>query len=112
MIDISAKKEVNGEVVAATIGYEFGENLKASCDLFTEDVVFTNARASFKITAQAAMRRYLSQGLNAEGVAEKMKTWKPGVAMERSYDPAQALIAKWGSLSDEEKADILKKLKK
>ena len=114
-IEISAKKEIvkddPSSVKTATIIYDFGKDLNEMVGKFTDDVVFTNARASFKITAQSAMRRYLSSGLGQEEVAGKMAAWKPGVAIERTVDPVAALLGKWGSMSKEEQADVLKKLK-
>ena len=114
-IEISAKKEIvkddPSSVKTATIIYDFGKDLNEMVEKFTDDVVFTNARASFKITAQSAMRRYLSSGLGQEEVAGKMAAWKPGVAIERTVDPVAALLGKWGSMSKEEQADVLKKLK-
>ena len=112
MIEITAKKEVEGVLQTATILYDFGENLEEMVAKFGADVVFTNARASFKITGQGAMRRYLTSGLNQEAIEAKMAAWKPGVAIERTVDPVAAILSKWGTMSDEDKADLLKKLKK
>jgi len=110
-IEITAKKEVEGVAKIATIVYDFGENLAEMSKKFKDEVVFSNARANFKITAQGAMRRYLSAGKNPEEIAELMSKWVPGVALERTVDPVALLLGKWGTMSEADKADVLKKLK-
>jgi len=110
-IEISAKKEVEGVAKVATILYEFGENLDDMAKKFGADVVFTNARANFKITAQGAMRRYITAGKSPEEITALMANWIPGVAIERTVDPVAMLLGKWGTMTEEEKADVLKKLK-
>ena len=110
-IEITAKKEVEGVAKSATILYDFGDNLDDMAKKFGSDVVFTNARSNFKITAQGAMRRYLAEGKSPEEISELMSRWVPGVALERTVDPVAMLLGKWGSMSDSEKAEVLKKLK-
>jgi len=111
MIEITAKKKVGDVVKEALITYDFGKNLAEMVKKFGEEIVFTNARSSFKITAQAAMRRYLDTGVSSEEIVKKMSSWKPGVTLERVIDPVAALLGKWGDMSEKEKADVLKKLK-
>jgi len=106
-MQITAKKDGK----SATIEYDFGVNLSEMTEKFGEDVVFTNARKSFVITAQAAMRRMIDVGKSDEEIQEKMKLWKPGVALERTTDPVAALMRSWGSMNDKQKAEILAKLK-
>jgi len=110
-IEISAKKEVEGVAKTVTILYDFGENLAEMAKKFKDEVVFTNARANFKITAQGAMRRYITAGKNEKEIAELMSNWVPGVALERTVDPVALLLGKWGTMTEDEKADVLKKLK-
>ena len=111
-IQVTAKKKIGDEDKEAVIAFDFGENIEDASAKFGADVVFTNFRASAKITAQAAMRRYLEAGLSADQVAEKMKAWKPGVALERAaVDPVKAILAKWGTMSKEEKTKLLSDLR-
>jgi hypothetical protein len=109
--EVTAKKKIGDVDKAATIAYDFGENLKDMIAKFGEEVVFTNARGSFVITAQAAMRRYLEGGKSAEEVSAIMASWKPGVALARQVDPVASLVAQWGSYSPEKQQEILKKLR-
>jgi len=111
MIEIVSKKKIGDETKVAVINYDFGKDIAEMIKKFGEDVVFTNARGSFKITAQSVMRRYLESGLDEKAIAEKMSGWKPGVTLERTIDPVAVLMSKWGSMSEEERSDVLKKLK-
>jgi hypothetical protein len=111
-MDITAKKKIGDELKEITVNCDLGENLEDAVNKFGAEVVFTNARAAFKITAQSAMRRYLEMGLDSKNIIDKMATWKPGVSAERvTVDPVTALMGKWGSMSEAEKKDILAKLK-
>lgn len=97
--------------LTATISFDFGASLQEAIEKFTPEVIFTNFKAAAKITAQSAMRRYLEGGKSSEEIATLMKSWKPGVAMERVTDPVAALIGRWDSYSPAEQTEILKKLK-
>jgi len=110
-IEIKAKKVIGDDTKGAVIYYDFGENLEQALDLFDEKVIFSNFRASVKITAQAAMRRYLDAGKSQEEIAELMKSWKPGVALERKSDPVAAFKAKFASMSEADKIKALAELK-
>jgi len=110
-IEIKAKKVIGDETKDAVVYYDFGENLEQALDLFDEKVIFSNFRASAKITAQAAMRRYLEAGKSVEEIAELMKNWKPGVALERKSDPVAAFKAKFASMSEADKIKALAELK-
>jgi hypothetical protein len=111
MTEITAKKKIGDVDKVATIAYDFGENLKDMVAKFGEEVVFTNARGSFVITAQAAMRRYIETGKPADEIAKIMGSWKPGVALARVVDPVAALTSQWGSFTPEKQAEILRQLK-
>ena len=107
VIEVSAKKVINGESHEATIPYDFGENLKEMTEKFTDSVVFTQARAQMKIVLQAAMRRRLEAGQTCDDPPE---SWKPGVQMERIVDPFAAAKALFATKSDEEKRAFLEQL--
>ena len=96
---------------SATIEYDFGANLQEMTEKFGEDVVYTNARKSMVITAQAGMRRYLESGLDEATIQEKLSAWKPGVQIARTTDPVAALMKSWEKMDDKQKAEILAKLK-
>ena len=111
-VEIKAKKKVGDEDKEATIYVDFGEDLEDAINKFGEAVVLSNFKASAKITAQAAMRRYLEAKKSAEEVVKLMAAWKPGVAIERVSDPVAAFKAKFASMSPEEQIAALADLKK
>lgn len=107
---ITATKEVNGDKRQTSIVYDFGDTLDEAVEKFGADVVLSGFVSKSVITAQAAMRRLLESGLSDEEIQEKMNSWRPGVAMERTVDPVAALMGKFGSMSPEEQAELLAKL--
>ena len=106
-VEITATKDDN----TATVSYDFGENVQEACDKFGEDVVFAGFTKSAKITAQSAIRRYLTAGVDEEGIQGKMDAWKPGVALERVTDPVAAIKSKFANMDADQQAEIIKLLK-
>ena len=94
-----------------TVSYDFGDNLQDAVAKFGEEVVFSNMRQSMKISLQALLRRGIDKSQEDAAVIAQAAAWKPGVATERTSDPAAAVLAKWGALTPEKKAELLKQLK-
>ena len=112
LTEITAAKEVNGEKKTATVAKDLGENCQDAIEKFGAEVVHTNFKSAAKITAQAAMRRYMEAGKNTEEITTLMEAWKPGVAMDRVIDPVAALVSRWDSYTPKEQQEILAKLGK
>ena len=112
LTEITAAKEVNGEKKTASIAKDLGENCQDAIDKFGAEVVHTNFKSAAKITAQAAMRRYMEAGKTAEEITTLMEAWKPGVAKDRVIDPVAALVSRWDSYTPKEQQEILAKLGK
>jgi hypothetical protein len=110
-IEVKSKKEVNGEVREATVFVDFGETAAESIEMFGDEVVNSGFIAASKITAQGGMRRMLEVGKAQEEITAKMAEWKPGVTLSRETDPMAAALAKFGSLSEEEKEEFLQQLR-
>jgi hypothetical protein len=106
-IEVSAKKTIDGEAKTALVTYDFGEDLNEMVEKFTDNIVFTNARANMKIVLQAGLRRCLEAG---QDPADFAAAWKPGVQMERIVDPIAAAKAKYAAMSEEDRAAFLKDL--
>ncbi len=94
-----------------TVSYDFGENLQDAIAKFGEEIIFSNAVQSMKISLQALIRRGFDKGVEDSQIAEQAAAWKPGVAAQRQSDPVAAITAKWANLSPEARAELLKKLK-
>ena len=110
MNEITANKSVDGDERTATVVTDLGENLTDAVGKFGEDVVFSNYKRAVTITAQAAIRRMLEQNLDQDTITNKMSSWKPGVALDRSVDPVAALKAKMSTMSKAEKKALLEEL--
>jgi hypothetical protein len=108
--EITATKEIGGEKKTVVIYVDLGEDCEDAVTKFTGPVVFSNFKRSAVITAQAAMRRYMEAGKGQEEVAVAMKDWKPGVALERVADPVGALKARFATMTEEEKQEVINKL--
>jgi len=110
-IEIKAQAKIGDETREAVIFCDLGDDCPDAIDKFGDTVVFTNFRASAKITAQSAIRRYLKVGKSQEEVVSLMANWKPGVAIERISDPVAAFKAKFASMNPQEQAAALEDLK-
>ena len=109
-MEVKAKKVFNENVVNVVIDVDMGTTMSELVELYTEDIVYKSAIAAIKISAQSNMRRLIAVGKTAEEVVTEMESWKPGVTERRTIDPVASLLSKWGSMSEEEKADVLAKL--
>ena len=109
MTEVSAK---TGDGKTAVISYEFGADLAGSVALFGEDAVHSCFVGDGKVSVQAGMRRLLTAGKTQEEVQAYFNTYKIGVkAAPVSVDPVQRLLGKFASMTSEEQADLLNKLR-
>lgn len=108
--EIKATKKIGDVEKEATIAYDFGGELDKAVEMFGAKVVYANFVRSSVITAQAAMRRYLEDGLSQDEIAAKMEGWKPGTPIERVIDPIAATIAKFGKMDPAAQAALLEQL--
>ena len=109
-MEVKAKKVFNENVVNVVIDVDMGTDIQDLIELYTEDVIYKSAIAAIKISAQSNMRRLIAVGKTAEEVTTEMESWKPGITERKSIDPVASLLSKWGSMSEEEKADVLTRL--
>lgn len=106
-IEITAKKDD----LSCAVTYDFGHDLESMVAMFGSDVVFTNARQSMKITAQAAMRRLLKNGKTQDEIQKIIAAWKPGVQIERTVDPIATFKNKFAGMDEEAKKALIAELK-
>lgn len=107
-IEITAQKKDGSRTVSAF--YDFGDNLDEMKEKFGDEVVFTNARANMKITAQSIIRRGIDKEESDEAIQETLAGWKPGVAIQKSSDPLAAALRVLKGKSAEEQAEYIKQL--
>ena len=116
-IEVNAKKPTKDEEGNVTGALEckadlhVPEHAEEMMAVWGGDVVYTKTLQAVKIDFQAVIRRLLEAGLSEAEIREKVKDWKPGTVLERApSDPVAALIGKWDSLSEDQKAKILAKI--
>lgn len=90
--------------------YDFGANLEEAKEKFGEDVVYSSYVSAQTIRAQAVVRSLLEAGKTDDEIAVELAGWKPGVQRTRQVDPQAQILAKWGSMSADDKAAFLAKL--
>ncbi len=108
--EITATKKIGDVEKSAAIAFDFGGTAAEAIEKFGAEVVYANFVRSAVITAQAAIRRMLEAGSTQDQITEKMKSWAPGVPLERVIDPVAAITAKMASMSQEEKDALIEKL--
>ena len=111
-VECKAKTKVGDESKEATVFVDIGEDLEDAIKRFGEAVVLSNFQASATITAQAAVRRYLTANKSQEEIVKLMAAWKPGVTIQRVSDPVAAFKAKFAGMTPEEQIAALNDLKK
>lgn len=103
-IKTKAPKADNREIV---LNYTLPDTISELVELLGEDAVLSAAVSSIKIDFQAAVRRQLEAGKSDEEIAGIMATWKPGDKLSLPADPMARIRNAWGSLSEEQKAEML-----
>jgi len=111
LIEVEASKKIGDEERSVAVGYDFGENVEQAIEMFGAEVVHSNFIRASKITLQAVMRRSLEANKTDEDISNIAASWKPGVALERSFDPLAALTNKMKNMSDADIAAVFEKLK-
>ncbi len=117
--NVTASKEVkvmrDGKEVkekkSASISYDFGATLTEAVKLHNEEVVFSNWKQSGVITLQGKIRGRLDKGKSQAEITAELAGVKVGVAADRTIDVEAAWMAKWASMTSEEKKAKLNELK-
>ena len=107
VVEISATYKKGEEDRECTILFDFGGSVEAAIEKFGADVVYSNFVRASKVTAQAAMRRLMEAGSADDDVVAKMADWKPGVALERTVDPVQAMLTKFAKMDPAAQAQLI-----
>ena len=109
---ITAKGKKDEVEHTITVSYDFGDSLEESVDLFGGAIVHAKFKASAKIDAQAKIRRDVAAGKDANEIQASFLSWKPGMPVERkTRDPEEVLIGKWRDMSEDDRANMLRRLR-
>jgi len=90
---------------------DLGENLDEMSSKFGADAVYQAAKGAFVVAIQNMIRARRTAGMDQAATQEAVNSWAPGQRSSIQVDPVQALLCKWGSMSDEEKKELMTKLK-
>ena len=105
----STKDEFEG--ILAQMEFNGPETGAEAIEMFGDEVVLTNFIGNIRVTAQGAMRRMIEKRMKIGEISERMKTWRPGIALSRDIDPEQAFLAKYRSSDPKERKRMLALLK-
>ena len=107
---VSAKLSGETDEQAVSVNFDFGDNLQDAVQKFGEEAVFNAFRQQSRVNLQSLIRRHKQNGDDAKTIQKAADEWKPGqVKPKRSK--AERLQEDISNLSEEEKNEILKKLK-
>lgn len=104
-------KGSDGPTLTGSATVDWGETPEETIKMYGGAAVDSNALASAVVTIQGGIRRLLKAGKSPEEIQSTFKDWKLGVAIARVSDPTAAVMAKWPSMSEEERAKFLTDLK-
>lgn len=107
-MEISAKTKESQPV---TVNFDIPDDLAGLTAKFGEGVVASNAKGAIIISLQAFMRRHLDKG--AEELQKLVDAWKPDTRAaagpkKSAFEKVQESL---GSLTPEQRAELLKALK-
>lgn len=96
---------------AVTVNYDFGAGLDEKRKRFGDEVTDKHAESSMEVWLQAAVRRLIAKGKSAAEIQSAISTMKPGLVVRTTKDKGAEYAAYIKSLSPEEKAKEIEKLK-
>ena len=107
---ISAKSPKLDRETAVAVNY--GETVEESIQMFGAEPINSNAFANWRVTLQAAIRRMHEAGKTDEEITKELTDAKMGVAVTGGrIDPIQASLATFKTMTKEEQAGYLQKLR-
>lgn len=107
MATINAKTKTHPESVS--VEYELPETLDGLVEKFGAEVVASAAQDAFTISIQALMRRNIEK--TGEELQEIVDAWVPGVRQAGvRKTPFEKATAALKGMSDEERAELLRRL--
>ena len=108
------KNEKKGimEDKSAAVLVNYGETIEESIQLFGAEAMNSNAFANWRVTLQAGLRRGLIAGKTQDQLQADFAAAKMGVATAGGrVDPIQASLARYKSMTSEERKAYLTQLK-
>jgi len=108
----SNKMNTKGMDLQVSALVDFPDTLQEAIERYGEGAILSNAWAAWRVVLQAAGRRLLAQGKSPEEIQAYFDSVKMGAASERvKTDPITATVMRFKSMTEEEQAEFLEKLK-
>lgn len=101
------KNRTKEPVRSVTCTYDFPDDINGMIESWGGDVVYSNAKANARVSAQSVINGGIVKGLTDEQIQERLDRWKPGVALEAAQeDPVQ----QYKKMSAEEREEFIRKI--
>ena len=108
----SNKMNTKGMDLQGSALVDFPDTLQEAIERYGEEAILSNAWAAWRVVLQAAGRRLLAAGKSPEEIQAFFDSVKMGAASERvKTDPITATVMRFKSMTEEEQAEFLEKLK-
>jgi len=106
--DSDSGEEVNRE---ATVHFDPGESAEEAIAKFGDECVYDFFFRAVKVKLQAVIRSYIELGYSEEQIQKELSDWRPDVDRTPSRDPVQAILSNFNKLEDEDRDELVEKLK-
>lgn len=93
-----------------TVEVDIPETVNGLLEKYGEEVVYSAAKKSLVISAQAIIRSMIRSGKSDEEIAEYMKSWKPGVQRTSKGDAVASILSKFSKMSEAQQKAFVEKL--
>lgn len=108
-LSISESKEKGSRTLA--LEYDFGTDLAAASELYSDAVVYGFYLKGIKVGLQAVIRRQMKEGKTDDEIFAAIENWNPSVKATRAKgSSASKLQDVFAKMSPEAQAELLAKL--
>lgn len=110
LVEVTARDGKDKDAKECKVNVNMPENINEAIEAFGAENVLSNALSNWTVTLQSAARRYMRAGKTQEEVQALLVNAKMGAALERVSDPKAAMLAKFQSMTNEERSAFIKEL--
>ena len=110
ILDLEGKDTGEETEIPIEAEYDFGDSINQIIEMHGEDAAFHHARSSMIVAFQTALRSWAQAGLNDQELEEKINEWSVPTGRPRGLSRMERFKKQLSSLSEEERAEVLKEL--
>ena len=110
--EVVARLGKEEDAPAATVNYNFGDNLDEAIGLFGDEAIFSRFRSASVVDLQALIRRHLSgeKPKSQDEIQALADEWKPGIGTRVKRSPKDKALDALAALTPEDRATLLESL--